>query len=98
MATAKVIIAGQNNKGSAVKGAKNDLTGFGQAAQKVGDTLKKAFTITAIIAAVKKLGYSLRECLSDFLQAERAYKRLALSLKDVSAYKSVTANIAKLSR
>lgn len=98
MATAKVIIAGQNNIGSAVKSAQSDLSGFGQVAQKVGATLKKAFTVTAIIASIKKLGDAASACLSDFLQAERAYKRLALALKDTSAYKSVTANIAKLSK
>lgn len=98
MATAKVIIAGQNNIGSAVKSAQSDLSGFGQVAQKVGATLKKAFTVTAIIASIKKLGDAASACLSDFLQAERAYKRLALALKDASAYKSVTANIAKLSK
>ena len=98
MATAKVIIAGQNNIGSAVKSAQSDLSGFGQVAQKVGATLKKAFTVTAIIASIKKLGDAASACLSDFLQAERAYKRLALALKDTSAYKSVTTNIAKLSK
>ena len=97
MATAKVIIAGQNNIGSAVKSAQQ-LLGFGQAAEKIGGTLKKAFTVTAIVAAAKKLGDAASACLSDFLQAQRAYKQLCLTLKDDSAYKAVTANIAKLSR
>jgi len=98
VATAKVIIAGQNNIGSAVKGAKSDLSSFGQAAQKVGDTLKKAFAVTAIVAAVKKLSDAASQCLSDFLQAQRAYKQLAVTLQDDAAYKSVTANIVKLSK
>lgn len=98
MATAKVIIAGQNNIGSAVKSAQQDLSGFGQVAQKVGDTLKKAFKVTAIVAAVKKLGDACSDCMNDFLQAQRAYKQLSITLGDSSAYKAVTANIAKLSR
>ena len=48
MSTAKVIIKGENQIGSAVKSAQSDLAGFSQAAQKAGDFLKKAFTVTAI--------------------------------------------------
>ena len=98
MANAKVIIAGQNNIGPAIKSAQSDISSLSNVAQKAGDTLKKAFTITAIVAAIKKLGDVTSECLSDFLQADRAYKLLHIKLKDDSAYKAVTANIAKLSR
>ena len=98
MATAKVIIAGENKIGSAVNEAKNNLSNFGQTAQKVGDVLKKALSVTAVVAAVKKLGDAASACLSDFLQAQRAYKQLSITLGDDAAYKSVTENIVKLSK
>ena len=98
MATAKVIIAGQNNIGSAVKSAKSDLSGFGEVAKKVGSIIKTAFTVTAVVAAVKKLGDATSACLGDFLKAQRAYKQLSLALQNDAAYKSVTANIVKLSK
>lgn len=98
MSTAKVIIKGENQIGSAVKSAQSDLAGFSQAAQKAGDFLKKAFTVTAIVASIKKLSDACSDCFSDFSQANRAYKQLSLALKDNSAYKSVISNIDKLSR
>lgn len=98
MSTAKVIIKGENQIGNAVKGAKSDLSGFEQAAKKVGDTLKKAFTVTVVVTALKKLGDACSDCFSDFSQANRAYKQLSLALKDQSSYKSVIDNIDKLSR
>jgi len=96
--SAKVIIAGQNNISSAVNGARNDLSTLAQASQKVGDTLKKAFTVTAIVASLKKLGSVCVDCFNDFSTATRSYKQLSLALKDNSGYKSVVANIDKLSR
>lgn len=98
MATAKVVIAGQNNIGPAVKSARNDISAFGQAADKVGASLKKAFAVTAVVAAAKKLGDALSGCLSDFLQAQRVYKQLSVTLKDATAYRSVTENISRLAR
>lgn len=69
MATAKVIIAGQNNIGPAVKSAQGDISSLSNAAQKAGDVLKKAFTVTAIVAAIKKLGDACVSCFNDFWEA-----------------------------
>ncbi|MBO4716858.1 MAG: hypothetical protein J5599_03090, partial [Spirochaetales bacterium] len=98
MATAKVIIAGQNNIGPAVKSAQGDITSLSNAAQKAGDVLKKAFTVTAIVAALKKLGDSCAECFNAFWEAERKYKQLQIALGNTSAYNQATATIRKLSR
>ena len=98
MATAKVIIAGQNNIGPAVKSAQGDITSLSNAAQKAGDVLKKAFTVTAIVAALKKLGDSCAECFNAFWEAERKYKQLQIALGDTSAYNQATATIRKLSK
>ena len=98
MATAKVIIAGQNNIGPAVKSAQGDISSLSNAAQKAGDVLKKAFTVTAIIAALKKLGDGCAECFNLFWEAERKYKQLQIALGDTSAYNQATATIKKLSK
>ena len=98
MATAKVIIAGQNNIGPAVKSAQSDISGLSNAAQKAGDMLKKAFTITAIVAALKKLGDGCAACFNAFWEAERKYKQLQIALGDTSAYNQATATIRKLSK
>ncbi len=98
MSTAKVIIAGENRIGSAVKSAQSDLSGFSKVAQKAGDALKSAFAITAVIAAVKKLGDALSSCFSDFNEADRKYRQLQLTLGKGDAYTSVAENIRKLGK
>lgn len=60
MATAKVIIAGQNNIGPAFKSVQGDISSLSNVAQKAVDTLKKAFTITAIVASSSLTG--IMEC------------------------------------
>ena len=97
MANAKVIIAGQNNIGPAIKSAQSDISSLSNVAQKAGDTLKKAFTITAIVTALKKLGDSCAACFNEFWEAERKYKQLQIALGDTSSYNQVTATIKKLS-
>lgn len=98
MATAKVIIAGQNNIGPAVKSAQRDISNLSNAAQKAGDTLKKAFTVTAIIASLKKLGEGCAKCFNEFWEAERKYRQLQIALKDNSAYSKAVSTIRNLSR
>ena len=98
MATAKVIIAGQNNIGPAVKSAQSDISSLSNVAQKAGDTLKKAFTITAIVASLKKLGDSCAACFNEFWEAERKYKQLQIALGDTSSYNKATDTIRKLSK
>ena len=79
---AKVIIKGQNNIGSAVKSAASDLNSMKAAADNPGAALKSAFTFTAILASVKKLGDGLADCFSEFETADRAYKQLSLTIGD----------------
>jgi len=98
MSTAKVIIKGENKLSSAVKGAKSDILSLGEISQKVGGMISKAFTVTAVIAAVKKLGDACVSCYNEFYEAGREYKKLALMMKDQSSYRSVIANIDKLAK
>ncbi len=98
MSTAKVIIKGENKLSSAVKGAKSDILSLGEISSKVGGMISKAFTVTAVIAAVKKLGDACVSCYNEFYEAGREYKKLALMMKDQSSYRSVIANIDKLAK
>ncbi|MBQ0071687.1 MAG: hypothetical protein KBS81_07515, partial [Spirochaetales bacterium] len=99
MATeAKVIIKGQNNIGPAIKSASSDLSSMKAAADKLGAALKSAFAFTAIVGAVKKLGDGLSQCFSEFETADRAYRQLAITLGDDTAYKSATNTISKLTK
>jgi len=77
MATqAKVIIKGENNLTKAVKSASSDLSGLKGAADKLGSTIKGAFTVTAIIAGVKALGNAVKDCVSSWTVQEQAYVSL----------------------
>ena len=63
-AQAKVIIRGENNLTKAVKSASSDLSGLKGAADKLGSTIRGAFTVTAIIAGVKALGNAVKDCVN----------------------------------
>lgn len=97
-AQAKIIISGQNQLTPAINQASTELNNFGATAKKVGTTIKSAFAITAIIAALKELGSAAKQCFDDFTTAERSYKQLALALGDTSAYEQVVKSIDTLSR
>ena len=98
MATAKVIIAGQNNIGPAVKSAQGDISSLSNVAQKAGAALKSAFAFTAILAALKKLGDGCAQCFNEFWEAERKYKQLQIALGDKSAYNQAVSTIKNLSK
>lgn len=98
MANAKVIIAGQNNIGPAVKSAQSDISSLSNVAQKAGAALKSAFAVTAIIAALKKLGDGCAQCFNSFWEAERKYKQLQIALGDKSAYNQAVSTIKNLSK
>lgn len=98
MATqAKVIIKGENTISSAVKSASADLNALKGSVEKIGSVLKTAFSVTAIVTAIKGIGTAAKTVMTeDFGMAERAYRQLALALKDQSAYDSVVDNINRL--
>ena len=96
---AKIVIKGQNDVKDAVKGASSDLMGLTQTLQKVGSAFRSAFTVTAIIGAVKQLCSAISTMVTeDFGEANRAYAQLAMALGDSSAYDAVVENMDRLSR
>lgn len=99
MATqAKVIIKGQNNIGQAVKSASNDLGALKSASEKLGSAIKAAFTVTAVVASIKKLSSAISSCFDQFSKAERSYKQLAMAIGDQEGYDKLVSTIASLSR
>jgi len=82
MADAKVILYAENRIKEGIDSAKGDLTGFQSAAQKVGDTLKSALTVTAIIAGLKELGKAAFDAYTEFGEAERRAKQLTIALNE----------------
>ena len=93
--TAKVIIKGQNNIGKAVKSASADLGSLKDSAAKLGSMLKTAFSVTAIIATVKKLGSAVSDCFSNYAEAERSYRQLAFAIGDTKAYTKLTGGLCQ---
>jgi len=91
MATqAKVIIKGENNLTKAVKSASSDLSGLKGAADKLGSTIKGAFTVTAIIAGVKALGNAVKGCVSTWTVQEQAYVSLDAVMNNIGKSTGMT--------
>jgi len=98
MATAKIVIKGDNQLKAPLKQAQQDITGFEKVAAQVGNTLKKAFTVGAIVVSIKKLKDAAADCLNEFNEADRAYKQLSLALNDTKGFDTLTKSIKELSR
>lgn len=98
MANAKVIISSKNEMKQGLKSAESDLKSFEQVAQKVGDSIKKAFAFTAVLASLKKLGSACTDAFKDYETAARKYKQLSLTIGDTKSYDKAVSTINKLSR
>lgn len=98
MAEAKVVIKSQNQMSSGIKSAQNELSGFGQVADKVGKTLSKAFAATAVLFSLKKISDGCASAFKDFEEADRKYKQLSLTLGDSKGYDKAVSAINKLQR
>ena len=97
-AQAKVIIKAEENISSAVNSAKGSLTNLENMCTKIGSTLKTAFTLTSVVAAIKKLGDAVSSCFNDFSTANRKLKQLEIALGNTQSYEKACDTIATLSR
>ena len=95
MAKAKVIITADNKLRSPLKQAQNDLTAFEKVANSVGNTLKNAFTVTAIVAGLKVLKDAVGECVDAFKTSNEAMTRLQASINATGQAYKYTANDVK---
>ena len=82
MAEGKFVISAQNRIKEGLDAAKHDLAGFEQETKKIGDTLKSAFAVTAIIASLEKLGKATFDCYQEFGEGDRRLKQLKIALND----------------
>jgi len=85
MADAKVILKAENQISAGLNAAKGDVLGFGDAAKKVGDTLKSAFTVLAIVEGLKQLGEATFDCFKEFGEGERRANQLKIALDNNKA-------------
>lgn len=96
MATAKLVIKGEDQLRGPLKQAQQELTGFESVAKKVGDTLKTAFTVTAIIKGVQELSRAVAECINEFKEQIEIDTRLNAVIKATGQqYKYTTQDIKK---
>jgi len=80
MADAKVIVSAENRLKQGLDDAKKDLLGFGDAAEAIGNKLKNALTVTAIVVGLEKLGKAAFDCFVEFGEGERRIKQLKIAL------------------
>lgn len=80
MADAKVLVSAENRLKQGLDDAKKDLLGFGDAAEAIGNKLKNALTVTAIVVGLEKLGKAAFDCFVEFGEGERRIKQLKIAL------------------
>lgn len=94
MATAKLVIKGEDQLRGPLKQAQNELTGFESVAKKVGDTLKTAFTVAAIVKGLQELSKAVADCVNEFKQSVEVETRLNAVIKATGQqYKYTTRDI-----
>jgi hypothetical protein len=96
---AKVIITSENKAQAGIKGAVRDLVGFDDAAKKVGDSIKNAFSILAVAAFTKKVAEFGAESVKAFGEVERKMTQLKVALGgNEESFARMNAHIQSLSR
>lgn len=94
MSTARVVIKGEDQLKNPLKQAENELTGFQSVAEKVGQTLKTAFALGAIIKGVQELSKAVADCVNNFKAQIEVDTRLEAVLKATDQqYKYTTRDI-----
>lgn len=85
MAEGKFVISAQNRIKEGLDAAQRDLGSFTTAAENLGKKLEAAFTATAIVAGLKKLGEATFDCYKEFGEAERRLNTLKIALDNNDA-------------
>lgn len=98
-ASARIIIKAENQLKGPLKQAQQDLTGFESITKKVGDTLKKAFAVTAIIKGIQEVSKAVSECVNEFKSQIEVETRLDAVIKATDQqYKYTTKDIKQYSQ
>lgn len=94
MSTARVVIKGEDQLRGPLKQAQNELTGFESVASKVGNTLKNAFTVAAIVKGIQELSKAVSACVDEFKEGIEVETRLNAIIKATDQqYKYTTRDI-----
>lgn len=80
MAEGKFVVSAQNRIKEGLDAAQKDLSGFESATKKIGESITRALTVTAIIAGLKKLGEAAFDAYQEFGESERRLKQLKIAL------------------
>lgn len=76
MATAKVIIKGEDKLKQPLSQSKKELDDFASFSQSISDKIKTAFTVTAIVAGIKQVVDEMAEMINEYAEAEKVALRL----------------------
>lgn len=95
MAKAKVTITANNQMSKGIKAAEQELTSFQKVADKVGASLKAAFSVAAIAAAGKALVSVAKECSEAYKTQLDAETKLENALKATGKQYEVSAQSLK---
>ena len=80
MAEGKFVISLQNKLAEGLDGAKRDLSSFESTTQQIGKSIERAFTLTAIVVGLKKLGEAAFDCYKECGEMDRTFKQLKIAL------------------
>lgn len=95
MAKAKVTITASNQMSKGIKSAEQELTSFQKVADKVGASLKSAFSVAAIAVAVKAVVNGAKECTAAFKKQLEAETKLENALKATNKQYEISAESMK---
>lgn len=95
MAKAKVTITAYNQMSKGIKSAEQDLTNFQKIADKVGASLKAAFSVAAIGVAVKAIVNGAKECTAAYKTQLEAETKLENALKATGKQYEISAESMK---
>lgn len=80
MATARFVLKGENQLKGTLNDAKKDIGGFQLSIENAGAAIAKAFTVTAVVAGLKKLGDTFVEVAKEGSQFKSAVGNLQTAL------------------
>ena len=95
MAKAKVTITATNQMSKGIKSAEQELTSFQKVADKVGNSLKTAFSVAAILAAGKAIVNTAKACTEAFKTQLEAETKLENALKATGKQYEISAENLK---
>lgn len=95
MAKAKVTITATNQMSKGIRSAQQELTNFEKVVDKVGSTLKTAFSVAAITVATKALVNAAKQCTEAYKTQLEAETKLENALKATGKQYEISSSYLK---